>query len=177
MTNAVTACLDDHVAAGQGDRPALATPTQSVTYAELFSLACRAGNALRAVGVEPEQPVALLLPDSPPFAAMFLGAMRIGAVPVPLNTRLRAADYEAILADSRAKVLVADGALAEPLREGLSALRRRRAGVVQGAASGAPAVEELLAAASPELAAEPVSTDDMAYWLYTSGTTGLPKAG
>ena len=176
MTNAVTACLDDHVAAGQGDRPALATPTQSVTYAELFSLACRAGNALRALGVEPEQRVALLLPDSPPFAAMFLGAMRIGAVPVPLNTRLRAADYEAILADSRAKVLVADGALAEPLRERLSALRHLRAVVVQGAASGAPAVEELLAAASPELAAEPVSTDDMAYWLYTSGTTGLPKA-
>ena len=176
MTNAVTACLDDHVAAGHGDRPALATPARRITYAELLALACRAGNALRALGVEPEQRVALLLADGPAFVAMFLGAMRIGAVAMPLNTRLPLNNYEAILTDSRAKVLVAEAALAAALRERLHHFRHLRALIVNGSSGGEPGVDEVLAAASPELAPEPVSVDDMAYWLYTSGTTGLPKA-
>lgn len=176
MTNAVTACLDDHVNAGRGGRAALATPAQRISYAELLALACRAGNALRALGVEPEQRVALLLPDGPAFVAMFLGAMRIGAVAMPLNTRLSVADYEAILTDSRAKVLVAEAALAAPLRERLHRFRHLRALIANNTSGGEPGIDELLAAASPELAPEPVSADDMAYWLYTSGTTGLPKA-
>ncbi len=176
MSNAVTACLDDHVSAGRGDRPALVTPTRRMTYAELLALACRAGNALRALGVEPEQRVALLLSDGPAFVAMFLGAMRIGAVAMPLNTRLSVTDYEAILSDSRAKVLVAEAALAAPLRERLHRFRHLRVLIANSSSGSEPGVDELLAAASAELAPEPVSIDDMAYWIYTSGTTGLPKA-
>lgn len=173
--NAVTAFLDDKVGAGQGERTAIVTPARSYTYRDVRAAACRAGHALRALGVEPEQRVALLLPDGLPFVAMFFGALRIGAVAVPLNTRLRPDDYVAILGDSRAKVLVADGALLEELRDRLAGLPHLRAVVAAGPARGVPSVDELLARAAPELPPEPVSADAMAFWLYTSGTTGAPK--
>jgi benzoate-CoA ligase family protein len=174
MANAVTAFLDDSIGGGAGDRPALVTPAGTATYRELLALAARAGNALRDLGVEPEQRVAILLPDGLEWAATFLGALRIGAVAVPLNTRLAAADLAVLLRDSRARVLVGDAALLADLRPALTELPHLRAIVATG--SGAGSLQALLAAASPECSPEPVSGDDMAFWLYTSGTTGGPKA-
>ena len=174
MANAVSAFLDDAIGGGAGDRPAIVTPSERVTYRELLALVSRAGSALRNLGVEPEQRVALLLPDGVEWVAVFLGALRIGAVAVPLNTRLRPADRAAILRDSRARVLVADGALLAEMRPALVELPHLRAVIATGAGStGWPA---LLAAASTACAVEPVSGDDMALWLYTSGTTGGSKA-
>ena len=92
MANAVSAFLDDTIGGGAGERPAVVTPTETVTYRELLARVSRAGNALRGLGVEPEQRVALLLPDGVDWVAVFLGALRIGAVAVPLNTRLSAAE-------------------------------------------------------------------------------------
>ena len=175
MTNAVTAYLDAHIAAGRGGRTAIVTPTGSHTYAEVLAAACRAGNALRGLGVEPEQRVALLLSDGLPFIATFFGALRIGAVAVPLNTRLRAEDYAAVLRDSRAKVLVSDAALAEGLRAALGGLPHLRAVITAEPSRDFPSLDRLCATASPALEPEPVSGDDMAFWLYTSGTTGVPK--
>jgi benzoate-CoA ligase family protein len=174
MANAVTAFLDDSIGGGAGDRPALVTSAGTTTYRELLGLAARAGNALRDLGVEPEQRVALLLPDGVEWAASFLGALRIGAVAVPLNTRLAPDELAALLRDSRARVLVGDAPLLAGLRPALAELPHLRA--VAAAGSGAGSLQALLAAASPECAPEPVSGDDMAFWLYTSGTTGGPKA-
>ncbi len=175
MTNSIVAYLDKHVAAGHGGRTAIVTPGGTHSYDDVLAAACRAGNALRGLGVEPEQRVAMLLSDGLPFVATFFGALRIGAVAVPLNTRLRPSDHVAILRDSRAKVLVADLSLAVALRDALSDLPHLRTIVTAAPAPGFPALSELCAAASPRLEPEPVSGDDMAYWLYTSGTTGLPK--
>ncbi len=108
MDNAAAAFVDQPIAEGLGDETALVTPARRVTYAELSALVDRAGHALRARGVEPEQRVALLLPDGIGFAAAFFAAIKIGAVAVPLNTRLASGDLRAILADCRPKVLVAD---------------------------------------------------------------------
>jgi benzoate-CoA ligase family protein len=174
VANAVTAFLDDTIGGGAGDRPAIVTSAGATTYRELLALTARAGAALRGLGVEPEQRVALLLPDGVEWVATFLGTLRVGAVAVPLNTRLRPADWAAMLRDSRARVLIADAALLAGLRPALTELPRLRAVVATGGdASGLPA---LLAAAEPECLPEPVSGDDMAFWLYTSGTTGGPKA-
>src|SRR6476659_7254172 len=90
--NMVTPLLDRHLAEGWGERPALRLDGRTVSYRELHELANRAGNALAALGVEPEQRVALLLPDGVEFVATFLGAMKLGAVPVPLNTLAPPAD-------------------------------------------------------------------------------------
>jgi 4-hydroxybenzoate-CoA ligase len=174
VASPVSAFLDDHVAAGAGDRPAIVGPEGSVTYRELLALVCRAGSALRGLGVEPEQRVAMLLPDGAEWAAVFLGALRIGAVAVPLNTRLRPEDWVGMLRDSRARVLVADRDLLAALRPALVDVPHLRAVVATG--EGAGSLAWLLAAAAPECAPEAASGDDMAFWLYTSGTTGGPKA-
>jgi len=175
MTNAVSAFLDDRIAAGQGDRTAIVTPRRTFTYRELLALSCRAGNALRNLGVEAEQRVALALPDGIDFTALFFGALRIGAVAVPLNTRLRPEQHAALLRDSGAKVLVCGAGIADAMRPLRAELPRLRAVVAAGEAAGLPALDELLARASPDLNPEPVSPDDMAFWLFTSGTTGSPK--
>jgi benzoate-CoA ligase family protein len=176
MTNAVTAFLDDHVGAGRGGRVAIDTPSGSATYAGLTDLAARAGHLLRARGVEPEQRVALLLSDGLAWGAAFFGALRIGAVAVPLNTRLRPREWAVLLDDCRAKALVVDAALAADVRSIRSELRHLRVILTAGGAGGPDSFEAALAAALPTPSPEPVGADAMAFWLYTSGTTGIPKA-
>ena len=170
MAHATAPFLDDRIAAGDGDRVAIQTPSGRLTYVGLVDQANRTGHALREIGVEPEQRVALLMPDGIDWAATFFGALRIGAVAVPLNTRLAPRDWAAMLADSRAKVLVADAGLAKPLLEHAHLFPHLR--VVVAASS----LEQLRSEASPDLDVEPVTPDDMAFWLYSSGTTGAPKA-
>jgi benzoate-CoA ligase family protein len=174
VTNAVSALLDDPIGDGAGDRPAIVTPTETLTYRGLLALVCRAGSALRGLGVEPEQRVALLLPDGVDWVTVFLGVLRIGAVAIPLNTRLPPAQWAEMLRDSRARVLVADAPLLDELRPALGDLPSLRAVVSTGA--GPSSLRGLLAAAAPACTPAPVSGDDMALWLYTSGTTGGPKA-
>src|SRR5206468_3714843 len=119
--------------------------------------------------------VALLLPDGLGWTAVFFGALRIGAVAVPLNTRLGAADWAAMLADSAARVLVTDPALLADLAPRLGDLPCLAHVIVAGGGA-ATGLEALQARASDALPAEAVDGDAMAFWLYTSGTTGGPKA-
>src|SRR5258707_291319 len=167
MDNAATLFVDAPVEEGHGDRTALVTPAGSISYAALQRLSDRAAHALRAVAVEPEQRGALLMADGPGWAATFFGALRLGAVAVPLNTRLGPADLRAVLADCRPRVLLAD----RPLLE---------AAAIDPAAVGARAVLDfdtlVRDAPAVPMPAEPVGADAMAFWLYTSGTTGSPKA-
>src|SRR5690349_12665545 len=141
--NAAAAFVDGALAAGWGGRVALRSPDGEWTYAQLAEKVNRAGNALQSLGVEMEQRVAILLYDSPEFAAAFFGAIKIGAVAVPLNTQLRVQDYLYMLNDSRARVLVVEADLwpqLAPLRPQLTFLRHvllveRGSGL--GGASGA----------------------------------------
>lgn len=170
MANAATAFLDDPIAAGCADRVAIVTPSGRATYADLLARVNRTGNALKSIGVEPEQRVAVLLDDGIDWATTFFGALRIGAVAVPLNTRLGEDDWAAMLRDSRAKVLVAEAAMCTKLLSHFDDLPHLKVAV---ASSSLDAVRR---DARPDLQPEPVSDDDMAFWLYTSGTTGGPKA-
>src|SRR4029450_4751799 len=115
MANAISAILDA-APGGGADRPAVVGPDGAVSYRELLALVGRTGNALRGLGVEPEQRVALLMPDGAEWAATFLGAPRTGAVAVPFNTRRRPEEWAAMLRDSRARGLVADAELLTTLR-------------------------------------------------------------
>src|SRR5687768_11284546 len=109
--NAATYFVDRNVAEGRGGKVAIECGDQRVTYAEVAENVNRFANALRRLGVEPEQRVALLLLDSPAFAYSFFGAIKAGAVPVPLNTLWRGRDYQYALNDSGARVLVISAAL------------------------------------------------------------------
>ncbi len=109
--NAATAFLDRNLAEGRGGKTAILYEGQSYTYGQIAAQANQVGNGLRELGIEIEQRVALALLDSPAFAASFFGAIKIGAVPVPMNTLSRPADCVYMLNDSRAKVLLIHASL------------------------------------------------------------------
>src|SRR3972149_4228849 len=96
---------DRHLADGRSDRTAIYYEDRKITYAELVAMVNRTGNAFKDLGVEIENRVMLILPDCPEFFYCYLGAMKIGAVPVPVNTLASPPDYRYFLNDSRAKVL------------------------------------------------------------------------
>ena len=165
--NAAAFFVDRHLAEGRGGRTAFRFAGRSISYAELAERVERAAATLARRSVEIEHRVLLVLDDTPAFAAAFWGAVRLGAVAVPVNTLMADAEYEFLLNDSRAKVAVAEPALAVRLR----ALRSR-----------CPWLREVLTAddleREPGARVEPVATcrEDVAYWGYTSGSTGRPKA-
>lgn len=189
--NAASVFVDAHLAAGRESKAAILCGDRVVTYRDLYEHVNRFGNALRERDVRIEERVVLLIPDSPEFAFGFFGAMKAGAVAVPVNTNLKPDDYEYFLNDSHARVLVVDSSLV-PQLAGVRARYLRhvfvRGGVPAGsAAPGADAasplhatfevvsLERVLADASSDLTPTDTSKDDMAFWLYSSGTTGRPK--
>ena len=173
--NVATAYVDANIAAGRGGKTAFFYREQQITYQDVLEQVNRTGNALRALGLEIEQRVALLLLDCPEFVYSFFGAIKIGAVAVPMNTLLRPADYGYLLNDSRAKVLIVSAPLLpqiEAIRHELTYLRQI---IVVGNAGPHLSYDRVLGEASSTLEAIPTGKDDMAFWLYSSGSTGFPK--
>ncbi|MEV0715681.1 benzoate-CoA ligase family protein [Asanoa sp. NPDC050611] len=169
MTELFNACaylLDRQLA--DGDRLALTGAPGEVTYAELHDRVCRAAAGLRRAGVLPEQRVMLFMSDSPEFVAVFLAALRIGAVPVPVSTMLRADGLAALLADSRARLLAVTP---EFVDLGASAV----ADLPEPIPVLDPVRLDDLAAGTADPSVYPTVADSPAFWLYTSGTTGKPK--
>jgi benzoate-CoA ligase family protein len=175
--NAAVDFVDRHLAEGRSDRIAIRCEGRSHSYGEIAVLMNRTGNALKGLGIEMESRVFLLLPDSPQFVAAFFGAIKIGAVPVPANTFLRGEDYEHLLEDSRAPVLVAHEALWREIEQIRGRLHHlRHVAVVGEAKHDELEFDNWVAAASPQLTPARTNADDAAFWLYSSGSTGYPKA-
>jgi benzoate-CoA ligase family protein len=166
--------LDRNVEAGRGHKPAYIAADGTLTYDALRRQVNRAGHYLRELGVRREDRVLLVLDDTTPFPIFFLGAMRIGAVPVPVSPLDKNENYRHYAEDSYAAVAVCDQNLVPRLREAMAGLE------VRFVARNAPDPDVLdldagLAAQSDELDAFPAHRDDMAFWLYSSGSTGKPK--
>jgi benzoate-CoA ligase len=175
--NAATYFVDRHLDEGRGDVTAIECGDERVTYGQLAERVSRFASALRRHGVFPEQRVALVLLDTPAFAYSFFGAIKAGAVAVPLNTMWKAKDYQFALRDSGARVLVISEALLPAfLAIDRAALPRLEHVIVVGRApDGCLGFETLMAESQPSFAAEPTHKDGMAFWLYSSGSTGNPK--
>ena len=177
--NAANYFIDRHVADGRGQKIAIECEGRRITYQQLFELVNRVGNCLRRLGVRIEERVFLLLFDIPEFAASFFGAIKIGAVPVPVNTLLKPADYKYLLNDSRARVAIVSEALL-PLLKAIPRqdLRFLETVLVVGTETwpGTLDFADTLSGSSSTLEAAPTSKDDAAFWLYSSGSTGRPKA-
>ena len=124
--NASTTFLDANLQAGRGNKAAVLYGDQSFTYGEIATMANRVGNALTKLDVQMEQRVMLLLLDCPEYAASYFGAIRTGAIPIPTNTLLKSPDYEYLLNDSRATLLIVSEPLyasVEPIRKNLKWLK------------------------------------------------------
>jgi benzoate-CoA ligase family protein len=168
--------VDRQVEGGHGGRPAYLAREQTVSYEQLLEAVCRMANLLEALGVRREERVLLVLDDTAVFPAAFLGAMRIGAVPVPVSVREHRQNFRHFVEDSYARVVVCESSLVGTLRSALGGLD------VQLLASGAAGedgesveLEGALAAQPSDREAVVTHPDDMAFWLYTSGSTGRPK--
>jgi 4-hydroxybenzoate-CoA ligase len=170
--NAASDLIDRNIAAGRGDKPAFIDRQRRLTYAELERDTARAANYLRGLGLRREERVALVLLDTVDFPVLFLGAIRAGIVPVPLNTLLTAEQYAYILADMRARVVF----VSEPL---LPVLEQAKLIDVEFIVVGAtkPIQHRVLSLAqeSDEFATAATHPDEPAFWLYSSGSTGMPK--
>jgi 4-hydroxybenzoate-CoA ligase len=175
--NAADYFVDRHIREGRGGRTAIIGRERSFTYADIQAAMNRFGNGLKSLNVLIEERVAVLLHDSEVYAQVFFGAIKIGAVPICLNTLMRPKDYQYFLNDSRARVLVVESALwsqVEPFYKELPYLRNVI--IVNGPAQ-APLLSyaEWTSGQSPELSCAPTSPDDPCFWLYSSGTTGQSK--
>src|ERR1700716_299103 len=159
--------LARNLKAGRGSKPAIASAAGDLTYQELFQLACGAAHELRDLGVRREERVLIAGYDGPGWVAAFLGAIRLGAIPVPVNPLLqRSEDYDHYIEDSLARVVVVDANTEDKLKP-----------AVDRAAVAPRMLRADQIAPGPEVTAAPTRKDDMAFWLYSSGSTGKPKAG
>ena len=169
--------LDRHVREGRGGRTAVAGVGPPLTYAELAERAGRVATAWQELGVRPGDRVLLILPDSPDWLACFFGAIKMGAVAVPVNPFTRAPDYAYYVSDCRPRLAVVE---AESFAEALRVLQVPDPGfrvvTVGGRASGCEALEDWLARVRPMNEAQSTKPDDVAFFLYTSGSGGQPKA-
>jgi 4-hydroxybenzoate-CoA ligase len=183
MANAVTWFVDRHVDAGRGGATAFTDPHRSLTYAELAAKSARVAGGLAAAGIGREKRLAMLMLDTVDFPAVFWGCLRCGVVPIPINTLLPAEQVAYILADSRAEAVVVSAPLLPALGEAIA----RQQGVklllvagldgkpATGLPQGAQDLGAFIAGAAPAQAAVEASDDEVAFWLYSSGSTGAPK--
>jgi len=176
--NAATYFIDRHLDEGRAAAIAIECEDRRVSYASLFERVNRTGSALRDLGVRREERILLLMLDGPEMVFAFFGAIKIGAVPIPTNTLWTASDYEFLLRDSRAAVVVVSAALQPRIADVVPRCPWVRHVIVVGGSGDDRTIDfdTLIDRASPELAAEPTSSDDPAFWLYSSGSTGRPKA-
>ncbi len=166
--------IDGNIESGRGAKLAYITSSESLTYEQLHRQVNRMGHLLRQLGVRREQRVLLVLDDTTIFPIAFLGAMRIGAVPVPVSVRDTGEHFRHFVEDSYAEVIVCDESSLETLQSVLGGndIRYVARGVDR---DGVVELNSALAAQDEELTAVATHADDMAFWLYSSGSTGRPK--
>ncbi|MGH9524002.1 MAG: benzoate-CoA ligase family protein [Terriglobales bacterium] len=186
--NAAEFFIDRHIAEGRATKVAIICGESQTTYGELAAMVDQAGNALLRLGVRSEERVLLLLLDCPEFAAAFFGAIKIGAVPVPVSTMLKPDEYEYLLNDSGARVVIVSESLIEkitaiphervPALEHIITVSVRPAALSRSRSGSDIAHHEfnaLIASESSELPPAPTHKDDACFWMYSSGSTGAPK--
>jgi len=168
--NAAVDLIERNLAAGHGSKTVYIDDSGSCTYAQLAERVDRAANLLHALGVHREERIAIAMLDSADWAAVFLGAIKTGIVPVAMNTLLTPADYEYQLRDSRAKALFAS----EPLLKNFEPIRAKCPDLKHIITTGLQ-LNDLLFKADAKAEAAHTTREDMCFWLYSSGSTGAPK--
>ena len=175
--NACAELLDRHVAEGRGGKTAFIDPERALTYAELREQTGRVAALLARLGLQREDRILMIMQDTVDWPTVFLGAIRAGVTPIPVNTMLSAEQYGYMLSDSRAKALFVSNALLPAVQSVLADAPFLRHVVVADAdaADGRLGLTSALAAETPLLDIAPTHPDETCFWLYSSGSTGNPK--
>ena len=160
------------------DKLALVGPAGCATYAELIAEAARWGRAFIAAGLRRGERIPFFLDDTPAYAAAFFGAVRAGFVPVLLNTQTNADTLAYFLTDTEARIVLCEGALGDVFPDSVLAGSAVETVIIVNGEAGAPshqAATAFLAGHEGVLACADTGPNDMAFWMYSSGTTGRPK--
>jgi 4-hydroxybenzoate-CoA ligase len=174
--NAVSWLLDRNVDEGRANKLAFTDTVSELTFGDLQKQSCRVANMLRRLGARREERVAMMMLDTTDFPAVFLGAIRAGVVPVPLNTLLTSDQYAYVLADCRARVLFISEALLPVVKDMVGRMSDLDHVVVSGSdAHGYKKLSDELARESDAFTTAATHADEPAFWLYSSGSTGMPK--
>lgn len=180
--NAANDFVDANVTAGRGGKAAFKEGSRTLTYGELQKETCRFASGMKALGFGHETRMILLALDVIEFPVAFWGAIRGGIIPIPLNTLLSTEQYAYMIEDSRAPVLLVSEALAKVVEPALPKMGSLKAVIVIGdknaiSAQSIPvfSFDEVVRQGQPNLFTAPTLSDEVAFWLYSSGSTGAPK--
>jgi 4-hydroxybenzoate-CoA ligase len=182
--NAVADFVDVNLGRGLADKVAFTDSTRTLTFGALQAATCRFARGLARLGLRQESRVVLLMLDTVDHPVAFWGAIRAGVVPIPLNTLLVPEQCAYILEDSRAEAIVISAPLLKAVEPVLDRLSTLRLVILSGADTqtevrrgGLPThrFEDVVAGGTPEPWSAPTMSDECAFWLYSSGSTGDPK--
>jgi benzoate-CoA ligase len=176
--NAAHDLLERNLRAGREAKTVYIDDRGSYTYGELVARVNRFANSLHGFGMHMEQRVLLCLQDGIDFPTVFLGAIKAGIVPIPVNTLLSRADYAYMLHDSRASMLVISEPLLAQFEPVVSQSPFLKHVLVSGATVPPPGMrsfDEVLASSTDSYEPAPTARDEPCFWLYSSGSTGAPK--
>ncbi|MCI0544577.1 MAG: benzoate-CoA ligase family protein [Actinobacteria bacterium] len=177
-TENASTLIDANLEAGRGQTRALITAgDEEWTFSDLHHAVSRVASRLADLGVRREERVLLVLDDSPAFPASFLGCMRIGAIPIPVNFLARGEHFDYFLDDSYAVAAIVDSVFLETVGPRVSA--RPGVGLIVANGETPPGAEDLtewMADGVDDLTPASTHPDDPGFWLYSSGSTGMPKA-
>ena len=175
--NAAHHFVDRHITEGRGAKTAYieAETGRTLSYAQMAQGAGQVAGALTTAGIRPEERAAVLVLDQIEFPQIFWGALKCGVVPVPLNTLLATPVYDVILRDSRAAILFVSAPLWDVVAPAVADNPYIRQVVFIGDTPDGMTSFDTFIKDAPVLETMPVSRDEVAFWLYSSGSTGQPK--
>jgi 4-hydroxybenzoate-CoA ligase/benzoate-CoA ligase len=174
--NAATYFIDRHLAEGRAHKITFIDASGAHSYESVALMVNRAGNLLRAIGVARHDRVMIVLEDGIEFVALFFGALKIGAVPIPINTLLAADDYRYLLSDAAPRAIAIAASISERVAAAVGdRIEPARVLLAGGADPHFLALGPALARVPERLEPVPVTTDEVGFWLYSSGSTAGPK--
>ena len=174
--NAADYFVDRNIRQGRGHKIAIYTEHRNYTYNDVQKMVNKTANAMRDRGLRIEERVMMLMLDVPQFYAIFWGAIKLGAIPIPVNTMLNPEDYEFYLNDSRARLLVVSEELLPVINKIKGDLPYLRDIIVISEVEGARIpFKQKYKSAPATIKTTSTTRDDVGFWLYSSGSTGSPK--